>query len=69
VKAALLAAYVAMGAANSLIQAAWQHPQGSNSWAVGVNEATKRIKEAEPHVVEALQRLFAFLQPESGATG
>lgn len=31
VKDALLGAYVAMGAANRLIAAAWQHPKGGNS--------------------------------------
>lgn len=64
IKKDLLEAYFSMGAANSLIQVAWQHPQGSNPWANAVNEASKRIKEAAPRVGAALAQLRKFLQPE-----
>lgn len=65
IKAAVLAAYVAMGAANRLIEAAWQHPKGGNDWAVGVNEASKRIREARPLVERAQAELLRFLSAEA----
>jgi hypothetical protein len=69
IKTALLEAYFAMGSANSLIHAAWQHPKNSNPWAEGVNEASKRIREAEPRVAAARKELQQFLQPEPGSAG
>lgn len=69
IKASLVEAYFAMGGANNLVQAAWQHPKGSNPWAMGVNEASKRILEARPKITSALSSLQEFLKPESGATG
>ena len=69
IKKVLLDAYFAMGAANSLIQAAWQHPKGSNSWATAVNEASKRIKDAAPRIGDALNQLRLFLQQEPGTAG
>ncbi len=61
---AVLDAYVAMGAANQMVDAAWKHPKGSNSWAEGVNEATRRIKEAQPNIAKAKDELLKFLAAE-----
>lgn len=69
IKKNLLEAYFAMGSANSLIHSAWQHPKGSNPWAEGVNEASKRITEAGPRIAGALAQLQKFLQPELGSAG
>jgi hypothetical protein len=62
---AVLEAYVAMGAANQMVDAAWRHPKGSNSWAEGVNEVTKRIKEAQPSITRAQDELLKFLAAEA----
>jgi hypothetical protein len=68
VKRVVVDAYVAMGAANSTIAAAWQHPRGGNAWANSVNEASRRIRETQPLVSDARLRLLAFLRPEAEAT-
>ena len=60
----LVEAYVAMGAANSVINAAWQHPQASNAWANAINEASRRIREARPLVFGARELLLDFLSRE-----
>jgi hypothetical protein len=64
VKQAILNAYVAAGAANSVISAAWQHPRGSNAWANSVNEASRRIQAARPLITAARASLLRFLSPE-----
>jgi hypothetical protein len=69
IKKEILEAYFSMGSANGLIQVAWQHAKGSDPWANAVNEASKRIKEAGPHIAAALQELRTFLQPEPGSAG
>ena len=61
---AVVDAYVAMSAANQIVDAAWRHPKGSNPWAEGVNEATKRIKEAQPKIARATDELLKFLGSE-----
>jgi hypothetical protein len=69
IRAALVEAYFATGGANNLVHAAWQHPKGGNSWAMGVTEASKRIIEARAKITSALSSLQEFLKPESGAAG
>lgn len=64
IREAVLDAYVAMGAANQLVEAAWKHPKGYNSWAEGVNEATMRIMEAQPKIAKAEEELLKFLAAE-----
>lgn len=64
IREAVLDAYVAMGAASQVVDAAWKHPKGSNSWAEGVNEATRRIKEAQPKITKAKDELLKFLASE-----
>jgi hypothetical protein len=61
VKVALLEAYVAMGAANNMIQSAWRQPKGSNAWTEGVSDAQDRINAARPRIVEARRQLLRFL--------
>jgi hypothetical protein len=63
VKIAVLETYVSMGAANRLIESAWNHPKGSNSWATGVNEARDRITQARPMIEIARDKLLKFLAP------
>lgn len=67
IREAVLDAYVAMDAANQIVDGAWRHPHGSTSWAAGVNEATKRIKEAQPTIKKAQDELLKFLATESSA--
>jgi len=67
IRDAVLEAYVAMGAANRLIEAAWLHPKGSNSWAEGVNDAQQRIREAQPRIEDARSQLLSFLASEPAA--
>ena len=50
-------AYVAMGAATRLVEAAWRHPKGGNSWANGVNEASRRIRDAVPLIERAASEI------------
>lgn len=50
-------AYIATGAATRLIEAAWRHPKGGNAWAMGVNEASRRIREAIPLIDQAVNAL------------
>jgi hypothetical protein len=64
VKQAIVTAYVATGAANSVIGAAWQHPRGGNAWANSVNEASRRIQATQPLIATARERLLGFLRPE-----
>lgn len=64
VKNSMIDAYVAMGTANRQISSAWQQPKGSNSWANGVNEASKRIQETQPMIKEARAELMRFLVSE-----
>lgn len=65
IREAVLDAYVAMDAANQIVDSAWRHPKGSNPWAEGVNEATRRIKEAQPRITAAQDELLRFLGTES----
>lgn len=65
IREAVLDAYVAMDAANRIVDGAWRHPRGSNPWAEGVNEATRRIKEAQPKITKAQDELLKFLAAES----
>lgn len=65
IREAVLDAYVAMDAANQIVDGAWRHPRGSNPWAEGVNEATKRLKDAQPKIAKALDELLKFLAAES----
>lgn len=67
IRDAVVEAYVAMGAANRIIEAAWAHPQGSNSWATGVNEARDRIVAARPKIESARLQLLKFLATEASA--
>jgi hypothetical protein len=64
IREAVLDAYVAMDAANQIVDGAWRHPKGSDPWANGVNEATKRIKEAQPKIAKAQAELLKFLAAE-----
>ncbi len=64
IKAAVLDAYVAIGAANGLIKAVWIHPKGSGPWATGVNEAQQRILHARPKISDAKNQLLKFLATE-----
>lgn len=64
IREAVVDAYVAMEAANQILDGAWQHPQGSNAWATGVNEASRRIKETEPKIAKAQEQLLKFLAAE-----
>jgi len=64
IRESLLDAYVAMGAANHIVDAAWKHPKGSTAWAEGVNEATRRIRESQPKIVAAKHELLKFLASE-----
>lgn len=68
IRDAVTDAYVAMGAANRIIEAAWAHPKGSNSWANGVNEARDRIVVARPRIESAKSELLKFLATEASAT-
>jgi HNH endonuclease len=65
---AILEAYVAAGAANQLVDVAWRQPKGSNAWAEGVNEARRRIAEAQPKIERAKEELLRFLSTESPAS-
>ena len=67
IREAVLDAYVAMSAANQLVEAAWTHPKGSNSWAKGVNEAQPRIVHAGRLIAEASRLLLSFLGSEPDA--
>jgi HNH endonuclease len=68
IREAVLEAYVAMGAANQLVDAAWRHPKSSDPWAQGVNEARRRIVEAQPKIEGAKEALLKFLAAEQLAT-
>lgn len=57
VQSAVNDAYVATGAATRLVEAAWRHPKGGNSWATGVNEASRRIRDAVPLIDRAAKEL------------
>jgi hypothetical protein len=57
VQSAINEAYVATGAATRLVEAAWEHPKGGNAWAEGVNEASRRIREAVPLIDRAVSAL------------
>lgn len=65
IREAVLDAYVAMNAANQIVDSAWRHPKGSNPWAEGVNEATRRIRDAQPKIARAQDELLKFLATES----
>ncbi|TAJ09969.1 MAG: HNH endonuclease [Nitrospirae bacterium] len=65
IREAVLDAYVAMDAASQIVDSAWRHPKGSNSWAEGVNEAPRRIKDAQPQITKAQEELLKFLATES----
>ena len=67
IRIAVIEAYVSMGATNRVIEAAWAHPQGSNSWAMGVNEARDRIVETRPKIENARTQLLKFLAREPSA--
>jgi len=67
IRDAVTQAYVAMGAANRLIETAWTHPKGSNPWANGVNEARDRIVAARPKIESAKSELLKFLATEATA--
>ncbi len=67
IRDAVTEAYVAMGAANRLIETAWTHPKGSNPWANGVNEARDRIVAARSRIENAKNELFKFLATETSA--
>lgn len=68
IREAVLEAYVAMGAANRMIEAAWAHPNGSNAWANGVNEARDRIVAARAKIEGAKVQLLKFLATDAAAT-
>ncbi len=65
IRDAMTEAYVAMGAANRLIETAWTHPKGSDPWANGVNEARDRIVAARPKIENAKRALLKFLATET----
>ena len=67
IRDAVTEAYVAMGAANRLIETAWTHPKGSTPWANGVNEARNRIVTARPKIESAKSELLKFLATETTA--
>jgi hypothetical protein len=69
IREAVTDAYVAMGAANRLIETAWTHPKGSNPFAYGVNEARDRIVAARPRIESAKSELFRFLATETDRSG
>ena len=58
---AVLHAYVAMASANSLIEAVWHHPTGSNPWAEATNAAFVRMNAAAPKIRAAQDELLKFL--------
>ncbi len=64
IKHALLDAYVAIGAANQLVSASWQHGQGGADWSRGINEAVRRITETQPKIQHARIELLRFVAPE-----
>jgi uncharacterized small protein (DUF1192 family) len=64
IKDAIAEAYVTMGAANRVIEAAWAHPKESESWAQGVNEARTRIAVTSPRIEKAKSELLKFLATE-----
>jgi hypothetical protein len=66
IRDAITEAYVAMGAANRMIETAWTHPKESNPWANGVNEARNRITAARPKIESAKTELLRFLATEAG---
>jgi len=66
IKDAITEAYVAMGAANRLIETAWAHPIQFEPWAKGVNEARTRIAAASPKIEKAKSELLKFLAAEEG---
>ena len=65
IRDAVVDSYVAMGAANRIIETAWVHPKGSNPWAHGVNEARDRIVAARPKIENATVQLLKFLAREA----
>ncbi len=67
IRDAVTEAYVALGAANRLIETAWTHPKGSNPWANGVNEARDRIVAARSRIQRAKDELLRFLATETSA--
>jgi len=64
IRESVLEAYVAMDAANQIVDSAWQQPMSSESRAQGVREATRRIREAQPRVAKAQDELLKFLATE-----
>lgn len=67
IREAILEAYVTMGAANQLVDAAWRHPMHSPPWAAGVNDAQRRVVEAQPKIERARKELLKFLAAEPPA--
>lgn len=65
IKDALIDAYVAIGAANQLISASWQHAKGGADWARGINETAKRVSETQPKIQHARAELLRFVAPEA----
>jgi hypothetical protein len=68
IREAVLEAYVAMGAANQVVEAAWRHSKVSDAWAEGVNEARERINDAKPKIETARDELLKFLGSEQSAS-
>ena len=64
IKGALHDAYVAIGAANQLISASWQHAKGGADWARGINETSTRIEKTRPKIKHARIELLRFVAPE-----
>jgi len=67
IREAILEAYVAIGAANLVVDAASRHPMNSTPWAAGVNDAQRRIAEAQPKIERAREELLKFLAAEPPA--
>ena len=64
IRDAILNAYVAMGAANAIIKAAWAHPKNSNPWAYAINDAQQRIIQSQLLIDTAKRQLLVFLSTE-----
>jgi hypothetical protein len=67
IRKAVLDAYVAIGRANPLIDAASRHFRTS-LWSEPVNEARKRIAEAQPKIAMAQEELLRFVATEPPIT-
>jgi hypothetical protein len=64
IRNAVTEAYVAVGAANAVLNQAWAQPASSTHWEEGSQKAMSRIRAAAPLISEAKAALLRFLASE-----